>query len=68
MSLLLSVIALVALMALAVDGRVRFPVLNRMVIAVLSPVNSGVQTITGAASSLGNKLKAVTTMEQKTSN
>lgn len=63
MSLLLSVIALVALMALAVDGRVRFPVLNRMVIAVLSPVNSGVQTITGAASSLGNKLKAVTTME-----
>ena len=31
MSLLLIVIALVALMALAVEGRVRFPVLNRVV-------------------------------------
>ena len=63
MSLLLIVIALVALMALAVEGRVRFPVLNRVVIAVISPVNSGIQTFTGAASSLGNKLKAITTME-----
>lgn len=32
-------------------------------IAVISPVNSGIQTFTGAASSLGNKLKAITTME-----
>ena len=38
MSLLLIVIALVALMTLAVEGRVRFPVLNRVVIAVISPV------------------------------
>ena len=52
MSLLLIVIALVALMALAVEGRVRFPVLNRVVIAVISPVNSCIQTFTGAASSL----------------
>lgn len=63
MSLLLIVIALVALMALAVEGRVRFPVLNRVVIAVISPVNSGIQTFTGVASSFGNKLKAITTME-----
>ena len=63
MSLLLIVIALVALMALAVEGRVRFPVLNRVVIAVISPVNSCIQTFTGAASSLEKKLEAITTME-----
>ena len=61
MSLLLIVIALVALMALAVEGRVRFPVLNRVVIAVISPVNSCIQTFTGAASSLEKKLEAITT-------
>lgn len=63
MSLLLIVIALVALMTLAVEGRVRFPVLNRVVIAVISPVNSCIQTFTGAASSLEKKLEAITTME-----
>ena len=63
MSLLLIVIALVALMTLAVEGRVRFPVLNRVVIAVISPVNSCIQTFTGAASSFEKKLEAITTME-----
>ena len=60
MSLLLIVIALVALMALAVEGRVRFPVLNRVVIAVISPVNSCIQTFTGAASSLEKEMAVVT--------
>lgn len=68
MSLLLIVIALVALMALAVEGRVRFPVLNRVVIAVISPVNSCIQTFTGAASSLERSWKLLRQWKQKTSN
>lgn len=63
LSLLLVLIGLVALMALAIDGRVRFPMLNRVVIAVLSPINSGVQTLTGTVASLHGKVQAITTME-----
>ncbi|WP_177564819.1 rod shape-determining protein MreC [Phascolarctobacterium sp.] len=63
LSLLLVLIGLVALMALAIDGRVRFPMLNRVVIAVLSPINSGVQTLTGTVASLHSKVRAITTME-----
>lgn len=63
LSLLLVLIGLVALMALAIDGRVRFPMLNRVVIAVLNPINSGVQTLTGTVASLHSKVQAITTME-----
>lgn len=63
LSLLLVLIGLVALMALAIDGRVRFPMLNRVVIAVLSPINSGIQTLTGTVASLHSKVQAITTME-----
>lgn len=63
LSLILAIIAVFALMALAIEGRVRIPLFNRAVIAVISPVNSGVQSVTGAVASLNNKIKAVTTME-----
>lgn len=63
LSLFLLVTVLVALMILAIEGRVRFPLLNRTIIAVMTPINNGVQGVTGTVANVYKKIQAVTTLE-----
>lgn len=61
--LLLCIVTLLAFMLLAIDGRLRFPLINRGVLAVLSPINSVTQTFTGWGTAVNKKISSVTTLE-----
>lgn len=61
--LLLIVMTLLALMALAINGRMHFPLLNRAVLAVMTPVNNVVQSVTGSVGGVQKQLQAATTMQ-----